>query len=991
MKLSENLGSYISRVLEEFSYHPFIAPYLEASRENPPQHYLHQHEVLARLAFRRPVRVLIGDEIGLGKTITALEVSRYMERLGRASRILIIVPRVLVGQWRKELIRMGIPEIRIMQLERETIGFWRRQGFPSGYYIASMDLLKKRERIADVADAPWDLVIVDEAHKFGMKTRRFMVLGKRLVESKPRRDVLFLSATPHRGDPRDYISRLQLLDPYLVEGWRELDRRSFYEATHGSILFRRTKEEINRVYEGREVFPPARFYACVIKARDKEAAFVNRLVRFLRSKLIEFAYERGLLSERVIPLLTVLVFKRASSSPYAAMTTLQRMLAKRAAPALTRDLIASVESYLSTGFEDYEYPERDPEEVFNEFLEATSPLLTERDREEVEELRDMARDIMEAGDSKLSALVSILEDVMAEEGSKVIVFTEYKDTLDYIVQFIRVKHPEWSGSILRLSSEETRDPRTFERIRRTFEDPRSKARILLATDVVSEGVNLQVAHIMANYEIPWSLMKMEQRLGRVWRLGQRKAVEAYTLFMENVADWAALNSMYSKLLNLKRAELSPRPVTGQEVLLYAEAEDLTRVPPPIAVRVEKGKKKFYRVTEARAIQTYLRRDEAGLEGLIASIIAARYEIERELSSKGVLYRPKTRSQVEASISLLGFRDPETLLDSMFRLVEASSDILGFKAVRTSGGVRILTGSEMPITLDSLGDIYGFLTRWRKDTGPLGLISYGESSRRVVLVPVLVRDGRDGATLYRELMGVDADGGSILRGSELLSTFSKALSGPIGVTEPGGQELEIPITSLSKLMECLRRVTAGLLEPLNLYMGRLSSIGLRGVDKVWARPGDLKFEILSPIGAIRFVEGSRGPTAVPEDIKRRVEEAAVEFVMDVERREGRTPAIVSEREHYDIRSVNPETGEVRIIEVKGHSGAEVYGELSEEEARLAREGGDSYWLYIVYGIGSGKPELLRFRNPLESMSWRILERIEKRYILHPRDVEDDGIG
>ena len=112
--------------------------------------------------------------------------------------------------------------------------------------------LKRDDRIIEVENVPWDLIVIDEVHKLGLKTGRFWKLGKRLVEASPNRDVLFLSATPHRGDPEDYINRLQLLDPYLTKGWAALDRRQFYEMTHGAILFRRTKEDVNKIYEGKE-------------------------------------------------------------------------------------------------------------------------------------------------------------------------------------------------------------------------------------------------------------------------------------------------------------------------------------------------------------------------------------------------------------------------------------------------------------------------------------------------------------------------------------------------------------------------------------------------------------------------------------------------------------------------------------------------------------------------------------------------------------------
>jgi len=997
MELKEAVENFLATVLEEFSYHPFIAPYLNTSRENPPQHYIHQYEIVGKLALRKPVRALIGDEIGLGKTVTALNVSKYLEKLKRASKILIVVPRVLVGQWRKELVRMGISESKIRHLERYTLEFWKRQNFPEGYYIASMDFLKKEERISEIVNVAWDLIIIDEVHKFGYKTRRFWEIGEKLVEDVPERDVIFLSATPHRGDPQDYLSRLQLLDPYLTKGWRSLDRRQFYEATHGALLFRRTKEDVNKIYECREVFPPARFYAGVIGARQDEAEFVKRLVKFLRAKLEEFAYEKGLISERVIPLLTVLVFKRAASSPYAAMRTLERLLIKRAAPEEpTKELIDSVRSFLEIGYEDYEYTEKDPEEVFNEFLDRTAPLLDDRDKEEVRKLRDMARSIMERGDSKLNALVSLLQDIMADQESKVIVFTEYKDTLDYLIGNLKKTHPEWATSMLRLCSDEARDETAFQRIKSAFET-NPQARILLATDVVAEGINLQVAHILVNYEIPWSLIKVEQRIGRVWRLGQKKDVEAYTLFMNNIADFSALSSMYEKLINLKRAELSPRPVTGQEVLLYAESEDLLKISPSVALIKDGKKKKFLRVTEARAILTFLKEDKAGLEKLVASIIAARQEVEKKLASKGVLYKPKTRKEVEQTMELLGFKTPSELFESLRGLVKSSSKILGFKVLEAEDVMKIVIGFEMPRTLTTIDDIYGLLvkdgTQEKALKEPIGFVAYGDVEGIMTLLPVELRDKKSGTILYRELIGVNIESGEIFRGFQLFRILSQALSSCLGALQRSDLDTEIPFMSQVNVVESLIKSASSLWEPLTRYINNLESLRLRDVDRTWARSRDL--EVIpqpKPLGYIHFVtEPKAPPEEAPEEIKKEVEEKALEIVMKTEKDEKRVPKRVPETEHYDVRSVDPSTGEVRLIEVKGHKGPEVYGELTENEAELAKKEHDRYWLYIVYDIGSEKPKLLRFRDPLRTMNLKIFERIEKRkmYRLWPKKLEEGG--
>ncbi|MEM0023430.1 MAG: helicase-related protein [Thermofilaceae archaeon] len=988
LSLREAAQSLVVNLIENFSVHPLIAPFLRTSRENPPQLYLHQHEVLARLAPRLPIRALIADEIGLGKTVTAIAVMKYLEAIGRVKRTLIIVPRVLVQQWRKELIRMGIPASRIFHLERSTIRGLEAQGFPEGCYIASMDLLKRERHLERVIDAPWDLIIVDEVHRFGHRTERFYNIGKQLIEAHPERNVLFLSATPHRGDARDYIERLKLLDPFL-EDWRELDQRSFYEATHSALLFRRTKEDINNVYEGKRIFPPARFYACLVESSDLENRFVEELVRFLKSKLVELVYEKRLLNERVIPLLTVLVFKRASSSPYAAYTTMQRLLARRAGvdEHKLRGLVASVRSFFKIGYEEYEYEERDPDEVFNEFLEEASALLKPGDVSKIRELRDMAERIMKTRDTKLNALCRLLEWV-SEQGFKAVVFTEYKDTLRYLYEQLTLRHPEWAKGILTLSSEETRNEEAFQKIKERFEkDP--KAWLLIATDVVAEGVNLQVASILINYEIPWSLVKLEQRIGRVWRLGQKREVEVYTLFMRNVADEAALNAMYVKLLNLKRAELKPKPFTGEEILVYSEDREIFEAPPQVVVETRKGRKAFKRVTEYKTIQTFIKEGSKGLERLVMRILAAKQEIEKELKSKGVLYLPKTREEAERAPGALGFRNPSVLMEAMKRLVKGAAPLLGLTVQEREGGaLSIAHGVEMPTTLYTLDDFFG-LFRAKRGAPPVTIVSYGEMSDELLLLNVKVTC--KGIPIYCEPVGVYRRSGRVLRGEELILDVSKALSSCIGVSEEDVPNLSVNLMAL--IESRVKSSLSSILSPWSDYRYKLVTRCLRDRD-TWFDTHDYVFEFSRPFGCIKFVEIPRGEKIeLPEEVKREIEKKAVELVLNSEREEGRIAEIVPESEHYDVKSIDPRSGEIRKIEVKGHAGPEIYGELTSSEAELARRERDSYWLYIVYDIMSGSPKLLRFRNPLETMNWREIEKvetkIEKRVILWPRSTTAYG--
>jgi len=981
--LNESVEWLLSRLLKGFSVHPLMAPFLHTSKDDPPKHFLHQHEVIARLAPRHPIRAFLADEIGLGKTVIAISIAKCLEAMGRACRILIAVPRVLVLQWRKELIRMGIPSSKIRHLERWTIRSLETQAFPDGYYIASMDLLKRERHLERVIEAPWDLIIVDEAHRFGYKTKRFFNIGKRLVEAYPDRHVLFLSATPHRGDARDYLERLKLIDPYLGE-WGELDNRTFYEATHSAVLFRRTKDDVNSIYEDKQIFPRARFYACLVKASELENKFVEELVTFLRSKLIEFAYEKGLISEKVIPLLTVLIFKRASSCPYSAYTTLQRLLARRAGvdEMRLRELVASIRSFFKTGYDEYEYDERDPEEVFNEFLEESSALLSEEDVAKIEQLRDMAKTVMETRDTKLDALCRLLEWII-ENGFKAVVFTEYKDTLKYLYEQLQHRHREWEGHILTLSADETRDESRFQYVKERFEkDP--KVWLLIATDVVAEGVNLQVANILINYEIPWSLVKLEQRIGRVWRLGQQREVEAYTVFMDNVADEAALNSMYVKLVNLRRAELKPRPFTGEEILWYSEGEEIYKAQ-PVMLEEKREKKAFRRVTEFRTIQTYIREGKAGLERLIERILAARQEIERELRSKSILHLPKTREEAERAPKALGFGNPAELMESMKNLLKSACPFLGLRIEDEGDIVRVARGHEMATVIRTLDDFFGFLK-----TGkglPATIVSYGDFEDELLLAKLTVKCGD--SAIYSEPIGIYVEQGKVVRGADLINDVSAAISRCLGASQAGHIKLTPGLKAM--VSSHVKRALSTVLAPLSSYRERLMQVGLRDADS-WADELDFEVELSDPFCTIRFVKTPIEKSAEPsEEVKREVEEEAIRIALKIEGEEGRKAVRVPDAEHYDIKSIDPQTGDVRKIEVKGHAYGEVYAELTEPEAELARKEGPSYWLYIVYDIKGGSPKILRFNDPLNTMNWKILEKVERRHILWPKMGSCDGDG
>jgi len=170
----------------------------------------------------------LGDEIGLGKTITTIVLAMYLEDIGEINRALILTPRILVDQWNDELRWWGID---VNMIERDTINDIVKSGFPEGWYLASMDLIKRGAYFKHIDLVSWDLIIVDEAHRLSPTARnRWKTIGK-LIERNPEMNVFLLSATPHKGFPDDYLARLKILDPYLETSKKNLDRPEFYRAT----------------------------------------------------------------------------------------------------------------------------------------------------------------------------------------------------------------------------------------------------------------------------------------------------------------------------------------------------------------------------------------------------------------------------------------------------------------------------------------------------------------------------------------------------------------------------------------------------------------------------------------------------------------------------------------------------------------------------------------------------------------------------------------
>lgn len=991
-------------VLEGFKYHPYFFVLRQAGAGDPIYPYAHQLELLANLMPRFPIRALIGDEIGLGKTVEAILLVRYLREVGLARRVLVLVPRVLVEQWVGELKRFGFSVTEIKRIERNTIGDLRAFGFPDGVYVASIDLAKRREYRGIVTGAGWDVVIVDEAHRVGKvggrETQRFELVSA-LAGKTPH--VILLSATPHRGKPDDYIERIKLLDPSLNASPKELDVPDFYKLINGVLVFRRTKLDVNEVYEKRAVFTKAKFKARTVKASDAERRFHDELIGLLRKILLEY-YKRVGEEPKALSLLLVLIAKRASSSPRAALVTLDRIIARRSAalksmaggePADVKALDEEAEELVDEilgygGFEEAgealeERRAEEVDDVVNDFAERCSRLLEEKDVEALRELHKLASAIVGEGDSRLKAVVNLVRRHL-EQGDRVVIFTEFRDTAEYVYKELRSRLPErWRGRTVLVTSSGVIPPdsvRSAGARKYTVEDvkrwlSREEIDVVVSTDVASEGLNLQKANVVIHYEPPWSPIKIVQRIGRVWRLGQTRDVTSYTLLLTVESDLKALEVLYGKLLSWYISGIEKTVPVGEELeidLLDRGAAGPSDLAVFVPVQDEKGQ--AVQFSEYRAWLEFIRGGGKALEEYIRKILAMLKRLKEyaeKVKREGGDRALKVEELLEKILGgLYGGKAEAALRDF-------ATSLARLKGLEVGGTERrmFLGQYDVGSPSDLFKAVADMLGKAQAGNPPILIVKLGEPDyAEMYLYRVEAYLGE--RPIYSEVVGIARSRSGAMkevRGVELLAVLSKALEGVVGVVhETSG----INPSAYAELAAA--KVSKGLLDVVTPFLTYLNNterlFKARHVD--WAPRSAANIKVSRRyIGVILShaagETGGRPPPIAVEEVERR----AMELAMEYERRAGRLPEDVSRYEHYDIKSVDPRTGEVRYIEVKGRAGASLEIELTEAEFELARRLGERYWLYIVYNIGE-EPRVLAIRNPAESVKW--LEVGSKRYKL-----------
>ena len=506
----------------------------------------HQIRALSRAVSEDRIRYLLADEVGLGKTVEAGLIMRELKLRGMVRRTLVVAPKGLLTQWVAEMrmhfnedFRLFIPsDFPAFRRIAEADNVWRT----CDQVVCSMDSVKpldgrrgwssartaafNRDRFEDLTSAGWDLIIVDEAHRLGGSTDQVArhKLGRGLAEAAPH--FLLLSATPHQGKTDAFHRLLSLVDKHAFPDLDSVSR----ERVQPFVIRTEKRRAINA--EGRPLFKPRTTRLIAIDWADQHAP-----QRALYEAVTEYArdgYNRAMReSQSHIGFLMILMQRLVTSSTGAIRTTLERRLEALAVPdeqlALLPDL--SEEEWL----------ELDGQEQIDTLLTSRLKALS-NERAEVKLLLEVARRTERATtDAKAEALLDWIYRLQQEESDpslKVLVFTEFVATQEMIRDFLADR----GFSVECLNGSMGMDERA--RVQRSFAE---EARVLVSTDAGGEGLNLQFCHVVINYDIPWNPMKLEQRIGRVDRIGQKHPVRAVNFVIRDTVEHRVREVLEEKL------------------------------------------------------------------------------------------------------------------------------------------------------------------------------------------------------------------------------------------------------------------------------------------------------------------------------------------------------------------------------------------------------------------------------------------------------------
>jgi superfamily II DNA or RNA helicase len=610
------LASEAYRIRLAYLFDPLLAVHTSLLEPLPHQIEAVYGDMLTRL----PLRYLLADDPGSGKTImTGLLIKELIVR-GDLKRCLIVSPGNLAEQWLDEMnIRFQLPFEVITNDRIETA----RTGNifnEINLAIARLDKLSRNEDLQQkLKVSDWDLIVCDEAHKmsasfFGGEinyTKRHK-LGQLL--SQITRHFLLLTATPHNGKEEDFQLFMSLLDGDRFEG---RFRDGVHTADVSDIMRRMVKEQLLK-FDGSPLFPPRFSYTVNYKLSDPEANLYAQVTDYVRN---EFNRADALESEGrkgTIGFALTILQRRLASSPEAIYQSLKRRrerLEKRLneEKLLKRgnDVRLSIpeEVYTPEELDDLdEAPEAELEEAEEVIIDQATAAQTiaelELEIKQLKELEATAAKVRASGtDKKWEELSKLLHDNpemfdAAHSRRKLVIFTEHKDTLKYLADKIR-SFIGRNEAVVVIHGGISREERKLAQEQFTHD---KDVYVLTATDAAGEGINLQRAHLMINYDLPWNPNRIEQRFGRIHRIGQTEVCHLWNM----VADETREGEVYKTLL--KKLEVERQALGGGVFDVLGKAIDGVELKKLLIEAIRRGDQPEVKIQIIKTIEQALDRE-----------------------------------------------------------------------------------------------------------------------------------------------------------------------------------------------------------------------------------------------------------------------------------------------------------------------------------------------------------------------------------------------
>ena len=1043
------LQAYTLGIAYEFD--PYFG--LSISRVDPLPHQLEAiYDYLLKLA---RIRFLLADDAGAGKTIMAGLLIRELELRGLAERILIVCPSNLSFQWQRELKEKFDEKFLVLKGQDIRDQFGVNQWLEQNKVITSLDLAKRKEILPGLRQVNWDLVIVDEAHRMSASDETHKSLRYKLGEllRNTSDHLVLLTATPHKGDPVNFSLFLQLLDADVYADVKSI--REAMERRRAPFYLRRTKEAMvyfperrpDGTWAAEKIFTKRIPHTVDFQIDGPEFDLYRDITRFVKRQSAKAAAQGDNPRARAVGFLMSLYQRRLASSTYAMRRSLENR-ARRLEEGLKRaQELARLAPPDLPDPEELEEMEEVEREQLEQMLEAiTLASNAEQIREEITELKQLAKQAQAAEESDTEAKLSNLRDLLHKEGffdhreKRLLIFTEFKDTLDYLMGKLKAWGFEVGCIHGGMKPGSRDDPGTRIYSEQQFRE--GAIQVLVATEAAGEGINLQVCNILFNYDIPWNPNRLEQRMGRIHRYGQRKDCLIFNFVATNTIEGRVLQRLLEKLQEIRDAldDDAVFNVIG-EVLPSAYVERILRdyyAGKLGDADLEERLLKDVDETQFRAIC------RNALEGLASKKLNLEMLVERRAQAQERRLVPETITRfihesavyVPFKLKIMGnlphsFEPART--PSVLRRYERDPDwklpSLANKYPRCSTDRDTAEKNNLEWVTPGhplFESIRRHTFQASQEPFSKGACFYSlqhDEPSRIDFYRARVVDGL-GHVVHERLFAVELseNGDPSLREPSMLGNFS-----------PAGPHIELPVVAsapeastwlhdkalkpfleetrrerLSEVERIAEHVELSLTELLQRADEEIGKAdeekekGVPGADGRLAQAENRHGELLARRErrrqelerqrslSLQAVERIAGVLVLPHpdreapDVRRlrpnlETEATAMQVVIDYEKSQGHQVYDVHKKNlGYDVTSLDLNSGELRLIEIKGLGAETGTILLTPNERRVAEDRRDCYWLYIVTNCAA-KPTLQEPVKDPARLEWHEVTKVAHYYL------------